>query len=278
MRWALILLTLASFSGMVVLLTMPDLLDTVAEPSTPIDSSRQKTPSKKPAKPELKPTPLTDVPKLDEKSKLTALNKEKTLYLEVASNGTKRVHFATEVCLREGLLEVFVCKKNTKEHEAILRTDIDARFIHAALVAAGAKVGKPVQFVDPKTNEPLYKPASGATIEVTVSYQSAGKTKSHRAQDWILDIKTKKPMAYDWVFAGSRFLKNSDKPDEPDYYCANNGEVIGISNFVDSMLDLPVEISADNVDLHFDIMPNVIPALETKVWVTLQAQPEREKK
>ena len=72
------------------------------------------------------------------------------------------------------------------------------------------------------------------------------------------------------VFAGSRFLKNPDKPTDPEYYTANNGEVISISNFVDSMLEVPVEVSRDNADLSFDAMTEKIPPLLSKVWVILE--------
>lgn len=226
---------------------------------------------------------LPPAPKLSDKNELKELNKEKTLFVEMApdpADPTKkkavRVMVAAEVCLREGPLEVLLCKKNTKEHEAIVRTDVDARFIHAALVATGAKPGSPVRFVDPKTGEADYKPATGAKTKVTVHYTRGGKTFDHPAQEWILDRKTKKPMAYDWVFAGSRFVKNPEKPDdEPPHYCANNGEVVAISNFVDSMLDVPVEVGKNNDQLDFAAVTEKIPAIGSKVWVIFEAEPQK---
>ena len=56
----------------------------------------------------------------------------------------------------------------------------------------------------------------------------------------------------------------------PEYYCANNGEIICLSNFVDSMLDLPVEVSKDEVDLHFEPITAKIPPLKSKVWLILE--------
>jgi hypothetical protein len=182
------------------------------------------------------------------------------------------------VVLTEGPLEVFCCKTNTKEHESILHTDIDARYLHAALLAAGARPGSPVSFFDPKTMKPEYTPASGTTIDVLVHYTKGGKTFTHPAQEWITDSKTKKDMAHTWVFAGSKFLKNTDRPNEPDYYCANNGEVIAISNFVDSMLDLPVEVSAANDELQFEAKTEKIPPPLSGVWVIMQPKEVKEKK
>lgn len=221
--------------------------------------------------------PLPEPPKATAKSELKPLNKEKTLYLETPETGPKRVLFAAEVVRPVDLLEVLVCKKNTKEHEAILRTDLDARFIHAALLAAGAKNGAPVRFVNPQTEQPEYRPASGTVIKVGVHYTRAGKAVSHPAQEWILDRTTKKPMAHDWVFAGSRFMKNPDRPADPEYYCANNGEVIAISNFTDSMLDLPVKVSDLEQELQFAAVTKKIPPAGSKVWVILEPVPDAKK-
>lgn len=228
--------------------------------------------------------PLPDAPKLDAKNELKALNEEKTLFLELAPDPKEpskkkpiRVLLVSEVCLREGPLEVLLCRKDTKEHEAILRTDLDARYIHAALIAAGGKPGTPVRFVNEKA-EPDYRPASGTTIEVDVSYLRDGKQQTHPAQEWIIDLKTKKPMSYHWVFAGSRFMPHPDHPNDPPYYCANNGEFIAISNFIDSMLDIPVEITGDNEGLAFGADTKRIPPLLSKVWVILQPKPDSAEK
>jgi hypothetical protein len=228
---------------------------------------------------DLKPDTLPEPQKASEKSKFTELNKEKTLLLETLEDGTKRIHFATEVCLRDGvLLEVLVCKAKTKEHEAILSTPLDAKLLHAGLVAIGAKPGHPVQFVDPKTMEEKYTPATGEKIKVMVNYNLKGKAFTHEAQEWIKDAKTKKKMSHGWVFAGSRFVKFPDQPDGPDYYCANNGEIIAISNFVDSMLDLPVQLTSSNDDLMFEAFTDKVPAVGTPVWVILEIVPEAKKK
>src|SRR5262249_14939876 len=79
---------------------------------------------------------LPPFPKLDPKNTLKALNKAETIWGELAPTGEEgkkklvRVGLVCEVCLREGSLEVFMCKKGTKEHEAIVRVDADAQIIH----------------------------------------------------------------------------------------------------------------------------------------------------
>ncbi len=221
---------------------------------------------------------LPATPKLDAKSELFELQPDKSLYLEKAPDGRRRVLAVAEVCLREGPLEVFVTKKGTKEHESILRVALDARFIHAALEATGAKVGKPVQFVNPVTMEDDYKAASGPKIKVEVHYTKDGKSHTHAAQDWIANSKTKKLMTDDWVFAGSRFLKNPDRPADAPFYCANNGVVIGLSNDYDAMLDLPVQVSKDDAFLIYRANTEKIPSINSKVWLILEKEDDKKKK
>src|SRR5262249_45274940 len=49
----------------------------------------------------------------------------KNIYLEVQGN-QRRVVINAYVCLRQGMLEQFMTRKRTKEHEAIVAADMDA--------------------------------------------------------------------------------------------------------------------------------------------------------
>lgn len=243
----------------------------VPTPPTPVPASAEE-----PVAPGKDAEPLPDPPKADPANTHKPLTADKTLLLEVApdpadAKKTKPVRLLVqcEVCLREGTLEVFLCRTNTKEHEAIVRTAVDAKLLHGGLLALGLTPGTPVQFIDPKSGELNYVPASGPKVAVTVHYRRAGQLHTHPAQEWITDAKTKKPMAHDWVFAGSRFLKDPDEPTKAPFYTANNGEVIAVSNFADSMLDLPVSVSRENAELNFDAATAKVPPLLSKVWVIL---------
>src|SRR5262245_17398932 len=106
---------------------------------------------------------LTEAPAQDKKE---PAKEDKTKKVKVAPNvhvlvvngKPKAVMVEAMVCLRKGLLEHLMCRRHTKEHEAILTAEVDARDIHKTLVAIGAKEGKPVQF------QPKYAPPSGARI------------------------------------------------------------------------------------------------------------------
>jgi hypothetical protein len=175
----------------------------------------------------------------------------------------RRVLVDAYVCLREGQLEQLLCRKYTKEHEAILAADVDARNIHKALVLAKAEPGSVVRY------QPKYEPATGSAIKVTLQYEDKGKLVTVPAQQWVRDSKTRKDLEHNWVFAGSQLLDPMEK-DQPPIYGANSGDVICVSNFEDAMLDLPINSPKDNADLAFEAHTERIPPLETKVLVILE--------
>lgn len=196
----------------------------------------------------------------------------KNLFFEVQGD-VRRVILKTTVCLREGgQLEGLLCRNMTKEHEYLLHVDVDARQVHAALIAAGAKPGSPVKF------EPRYTPATGTTIKITLQYQKDGKLVRVPAQDWILEGKTKKPMQGDWVFGGSIFVKNPDDEKSPPIYLANYGDMVCVCNMESAMLDLPVRSPKRFEERFFKPFTERIPPVDTPVDVILEPVPEKKEK
>jgi hypothetical protein len=174
----------------------------------------------------------------------------------------KQVYVDGFISLREGYLEMFACKKGTKEHESIVALQANAYVIHAALLAVGALPGSPVKF------QPKFAPPSGAEIEVEVRWlDAAGRWQSARAQQWIRDAETGQPMQQSWVFAGSGMWK--DEQSGKNYYMAEAGDVICVSNFGSAMLDVPMESSQSNEGLLFEANAEAIPPLGTPVRIVL---------
>jgi hypothetical protein len=212
--------------------------------------------------------------KSKEPPKSTAKRIEAGKNVTLVIDGDKRwVEIQGFVCLREGLLELFLTRKFTKEHEAVVAADIDARVVHTALTAAGAEQGTPVVWL------PQYKPATGTKVKVTLEYKDKdGKAVRVPAQQWIRNLKSKKNLEADWVFAGSRFFPHPEGPMNPPLYAANDGDVICVSNFENARLDLPVASPQDNADLQFEAHTDRIPPLETPVKVILEPQGKGKKK
>ncbi len=188
------------------------------------------------------------------------------LYLQILPDDSRKILIDAKVCLREGQLELLLCKKNTKEYESILYADIDPFILHSTLIAAKAEAGSPVKF------QPKYTPAHGTTIKVWLQYKDdKGKVVTVPAQEWIRDSKNKKQLKYDWVFAGSRTEPYPDDPKKPPFYAArDNGDVISVNNFPDSLMDLPIPDGVENRDQDFEPWTDRIPAKDTPVTVILE--------
>lgn len=129
----------------------------------------------KPAEPAAKFPPLT-VPGVP-------LNKQGTVFIDIER---KTLHLKSSVCLREGVLEMLLCLKKTKEHESIVSIDSDAVVIHAGLLALGAVPGKPARF------DEKYTPPTGQEIEIFVRWRDPrGQEQRRPAQEWVRHVTHK---------------------------------------------------------------------------------------
>jgi hypothetical protein len=76
-------------------------------------------------------------------------------------------------------------------------------------------------------------------------------------------------MREQWVFAGSVFWR--DPSDGKDYYQADGGDLVCLSNFPTAMLDLPIESSQSNEALLFEAFEGRVPPRGTAVEMILSA-------
>ena len=204
-------------------------------------------------------------PLVDQPDKLWRLDPMDSIWLDKPGG---RLVMVGEVCQRRAPLEMFVCLWHTKEHEAVLTARVPAKTAHAGLLALGAKVGRPVQFM------PKYVPASGSVVDIEVIWKDQdGKVQKSRGQDWVRNFQTKKPMQRDWVFAGSGFW--TDEKTGKKYYQAESGDFICVSNFSTAMLDLPIKSSQQNEALMFEAFTERIPPLSTPVTIVLKPRLEK---
>ena len=201
--------------------------------------------------------PLESPP--DRHPDLIRLSKTDDLWIDRTA---KEVVIGGEIALDEGVIEVFACQKQSKEHEAVVATRAPARLVHAALLALGLKPGKPVSF------DPAYMPATGPVVTVRMRWKDSDGTAHDRpAQELIRSVKTGRPLDAEWVFAGSVFWK--DPADGTEYYQADGGDMICVSNFSTAMLDLPIESSQTNDSLLFEVFEGRVPPRGTEVELVL---------
>lgn len=169
-----------------------------------------------------------------------------------------------EVALQRGQIEFFACPRRTKEHESVVAVDASARLVHTGLLAIGLQAGEPVQFA------PEYRAARGPKVRIEVRWTDAdGTSQRIDAQEWIRDTRTGKGMAADWVFAGSSFWK--DEATGEEYYQAEGGDLVCVSNFPTATLDLTIPSSQSNEALLFEAFDSRIPPRGTPVELIFSA-------
>ena len=177
----------------------------------------------------------------------------------------KEVVVGGSVCLDTGPIEYFACPKDTKDYESLVAVRSPARFVHAGLLAIGLKPGAPVSF------NPEYTAASGPIVEIQMRWKdTSGKRMTQRAQEWVRDTRTGKAMTKQWVFAGSSFWL--DPVDQKEYYQADGGDLVCLSNFPTAMLDLPIPSSQSNAALLFEAFDGRVPPMDTQVELVFSPQ------
>jgi hypothetical protein len=175
----------------------------------------------------------------------------------------KRLVLRARVVLRDGALEHLLCLKGTKEHEAILATPAIPLRIKAGLLLTGAEPGAPVRFL------PEFRPPTGAPIAIELEWEAEGKTRRADARRWVRDERSHKPLAIDWVFAGSELVP--DPVTRKPYFTADDGDLITVANFSSAILDLPCASTASDADRTFVANTPEIPPRGT--FVTLYLSP-----
>ena len=177
----------------------------------------------------------------------------------------KEVVVGGRIAIDRGPIEFLACPEGTKEHESIVATRASARSVHAALLAIGLEPGTPVAF------DPEYAAATGPRVLVRVRWTKPdGERDTVDVRSWVRNAQTGKPLDADWVFAGSSFW--TDPADGREYYQADGGDLICVSNFPTATLDLPVESSQSNEALLFEAFAGRVPPRDTAVELILSGR------
>ncbi len=168
-------------------------------------------------------------PLVDRWDALVRLDPEQPVWV---NKQNKQVVIQGEVCRAGYPLEFFATYSN-RSYEAVVSVNVKPSIVHAGLLAVGAVPGHPAQF------QPSFVPPTGTEVAIEVRWKNAkGKVQSAPAQNWIRNIKTKKALDSNWVFAGSLFV--TDDATGKKYYQADSGELICVLSLPTAMLDLPI--------------------------------------
>lgn len=195
------------------------------------------------------------------------------------------VDVETKVCMDQGLLELVLCTKDSKEHESILVTEAKPSHIHTALLLIGAKNGSPAiqQAMDAEMTEFRHVLPTGDPIRVSLVWKEDGKVVEKPVSDFIAAVPSYGSTAGDgkaaaprkafptdtFLFAGSVLAPGNDNGAKR-YVCDEVGNVISISTFGDELLCLPEINTQTNELLTWVADPDPLPAVGSKVTLRLR--------
>lgn len=191
------------------------------------------------------------------------------------------------VCLAEGYLEVIACGKDSREHESIVMVEAKPSHIHAALLLIGARPGNPAMRkpVNEEGTRWVDIPPRGQEVKVTLLVPDAKGVMTERPiSDFVSPTKDEsgipeaagavKKFPETFLFAGSHTYQEGDAK---TYLGDVNGNVISISTFGDEVLCLSGHHAQDNQSLSWQIRPDSLPQIGTKVTLRLRPQVAAEK-
>lgn len=173
----------------------------------------------------------------------------------------------------EVFLEVIVCPRDTKEHEALVVTDAKPSHVHAALLMLGIEPGAPGSWAwDGATLTST--PPTGPKIVVTLRFEHpiAGEP-AFDPRDLVLNAATREPLSrvhpgVGWVFAGSK-----ERAGAPAYAADADGTLIGLATFGTELLAWEHVFSHEaNVAAPEWIASDRLPPLGTRVRVELRVE------
>lgn len=186
----------------------------------------------------------------------------------------RRIVVQSEICNRDCLLEMLLCRKGGKQHESILCTQARPSHLHAALLALGLERGIAGEWVGP-AEEGRYLPPRGEAVRIRLRWRTPpgpdGKSEVRLSDpgEWMTrtDLKGRSlPLPPTWIFVGSQITPEgqyaADLPDRDHIIC--------VSNWNDAVLDVPFESSESNALLEFRTVTDKIPPLQTPVDVVIE--------
>jgi hypothetical protein len=266
-----------------LLFSLPLLLPAAEEPA-PVKPAAAETAAPKPARqrsPELKLAL--------EKLKLPGVKINTELWT---------VDVDSRLCLREGLLELIACTKDTKEHESIIVVDAKPSHIHTALLLLGARPGNPAtqRVIDEAKGRIVSIPPSGNPVDVFLVFKDdKGVEAQHHISDFITrsdhhedssapsdpkEAENAKKFTTDpFLFAGSILLP-AENNGPRKYVCDDTGDVISISTFGNELLCMSGIHGRENGALAWQVQGDKLPPVDSKIILRLKPrmkdQPESE--
>jgi len=176
-------------------------------------------------------------------------------------------------------LEVVVCTRDTREHEALVVTDVLPSNVHAGLLLLGFEPGSPGRWATSGRRTTLEQP-TGSGIDVRlITSGPGGQPRNVRASEWIKlagdapEQELIRSAGPGWRFSGSRMALRNGR----EFYDADGtGQLIGLHTFGSETVAFSHVMSPESaVEVPVWLADNQrIPTYRTPVTVRITAWPE----
>jgi hypothetical protein len=180
----------------------------------------------------------------------------------------RRISFDATVNQREGLVEYLLVNDKGKVHESLFATKVSPHDLHLAMLLIGLKEDEKSNAnepVPPTSIDSAYlheaPKLKGSPVKLSLAWTQDGKKKEAAAEDWILNLKTNKPMSPGvWTYNGSlvedgHFLADQDLSD------------IAVITDPTALVNNPREGYDD--DQIWQVQDKIVPALDTPVEISI---------
>ncbi|MEO0716433.1 MAG: YdjY domain-containing protein, partial [Planctomycetota bacterium] len=140
-------------------------------------------------------------------------------------------------------LEVVLCARDSKEHEALVMTDALASHVHAALLLIGAEPGSPGAI--PREGDRVAPVGDAVRVEL-VTLDGDGGEVVHDPRSWVRRAgggTLSDAAGIGWVFAGSRM---AERQGAEVYDADGTGLIVGLHTFGSEVVALGAVWSPDS--------------------------------
>lgn len=164
------------------------------------------------------------------------------------------------------MLEVLVCNPDSREHEALVMTRARPSHIHAALLALGARPGRPGGLFWDGEGFEMREP-SGPPIGVRFAVEGAAEGEGENwvdARDWFT-TQPPNPLDTAWRFTGS--VLSGDR-----YAADTDGTIVSLVSFGTEPIGMSPAVTEVDAERGFDFVarPERVPPFGTPVTVELR--------
>jgi hypothetical protein len=171
--------------------------------------------------------------------------------LAAAGDRPGRVELASVSCLEAGWLEQVACGEGTREHESLVVVQVRPADLHAAMLLAGLRPGRPGRWAVDAEGRTRLDPPTGDVVSIRFRWtDAAGAEREATPAEWIVSERGHRMDEPRWRFGGSDLVDDRGRPVDAGaegeaartnavrYLADLTGSIIGLVTFGDEVIGL----------------------------------------